>query len=99
MEKLDIKIQKNGFTYKLMCRTDKVALYSQHHPRGDSLAAYEVFRVQKQGGHESVLKSGQNIVYVEKELFPRDEHFGYSAWTYKRFKGARDKYDELCMER
>jgi len=90
MIKLEPEIQKNGFTYRQMCRTNEVALYSQHHPCTEPVAAYEVFRVRIQGGHESVLIGGSEVLYVEREMFPHDEMFGYGAWTYKVFKNVRD---------
>lgn len=66
--------RKNGIGYKLLDRTDKVALFEQKLPEGD-LAGYEVCEIHTQKA--CTMPSGRS--YPEKELTPSDEQFGYDS--------------------
>jgi hypothetical protein len=88
MERLAKEIQKNGYLYRLVERTSKIteaggkkmdkAIYGQYAPTG--IIAHEVFYIRTQKPSTITIK-GQVIVYEEKELFPKDEDFGKTAWS------------------
>lgn len=89
MKVLNDTIKKNGFTYKLHKREGNVAIYEQwdYDDREEPmLVAYEVFIVKI--APDSEIK-GRKIEGGER--FPKNEDFGYSAWTYSTFGGSFEK--------
>ena len=73
MIRLADNIRKNGFDYTLVQRNDVAAIYAQ----GNGF--FEVFRIKQQKEKIAVM-DGKSISYPEKELFPSNEDFGYTAW-------------------
>jgi len=75
MTKIPEQVRHNGFTYKLVERKDRAAIYAQIdenspvHPQG--ILAYEVWMV---GTFFRI---------------PNDEAFGITAWTYPTLEAAR----------
>ena len=90
MKRLEQTLKKNGFIYRLVQRTEHVAIYDQVG------YAYEVFKVR-------VAKPWKyNPDY--SELFPSNEDFGKTAWSFGYFGdsvAAKDralaKYSEICV--
>ena len=74
MEELKQIIRKNGFIYKLVHRTKRVAMYQQWDE--EQLMGYEVFLIKVQKYREAFGK-----IFPKKEQFPGNENFGYSAWS------------------
>lgn len=91
MKKLELEIKKNGFVYKQEHRTDNVALYSQWDE--GRIICYEVFRIWVQKAREWNGKT-----FPEKEVYPRDEDFGYSAWAPNSLQRAESIYDKLVLD-
>lgn len=94
MEKLPLEIKKNHYDYKLISRNDKAAIYGQYLPGGELLIAYEVFQIREQQASTSVI-NGQIINYIEKELFPSDEEFGKTAWSFNNLENAEKCFNGL----
>lgn len=99
MEQLKQEITRRKsdvFVYRLIKRNQFVALYGQWYTEGDEpkLVCYEVFMIRRQKESSRLLK-GKMIHYAEKELFPKDEDFGYTAWAINDIKRATDKFDVL----
>ena len=93
MKKLNKHIRKNGFDYEFVKRGKKSFIYKQHitNWKGERCAdAYEVFK--RKVIPESVVFG--NAV-EEHEHFPKDSDFGISAWSYRDFSEACDKFEEL----
>ena len=89
MKTLENTIKKNGFTYKLHKREDDLAIYEQwdlDNPDEPILIAYEVFIVKITKDFEI---KGKQITGGER--FPRNEDFGYTAWTYSAFGGSQNE--------
>ena len=94
MEKLPEIIKKNNYEYHQLKRNDKAALYSQNLPGGELPIAYEAFEIRflKEG---TAVIGGVTINYVEKELFPSDEEFGKTAWSFQKFENAEKCFNGL----
>ena len=88
-KKLQEKVKKNGFEYRLVKRTDEKAIYSQHTPLGD-LIAYEVFKTRLSKPHPKSVEDLKNFDLVE--IFPSDEEFGTRAWTYSNLGQAEKAF-------
>lgn len=80
---------KNGFIYTLVKREDKVAMYQQHNKAGE-LVAFEVFSITTHNGYEIAGK-----IIPPAELFPSNEMFGVTAWSFRDREGALIKFKEL----
>lgn len=87
MEILPLVIKKNHYEYHQIKRSDKAAIYSQCLPGGELVIAYEVFQIRQQKAGEGIL-GGVTITFVEKELFPSDEEFGKTAWSFTGLERA-----------
>lgn len=88
MKKLLYVVRKNGFDYVLITRTETKAIYQQSF-EGKTIA-YEVFIVK-------VIKECTlaGVVIPEHEKFPSDNDFGKTAWSYKDYDSALQKYHSL----
>jgi len=73
-----------GLTAKLVCRTDKKAIYY----RWDNV--YEVFRITIKPAGEVFGK-----MYPTREAYPSNEDFGAIAWCFNDEKLAREMYDRI----
>ena len=92
MKILPSEVSKNGFIYRLVERDHKRAIYSQS--IGSKIYAYETFIIKTQKA--SSQKIGDEWVYREnKELFPTNENFGRSAWTFRKLSEAKAKFYDL----
>ncbi len=90
------RTKKDVFEYRLVKRNDYVAMFAQWYMDCDvpRIVAYEVFRIRKQKpGLKKI--GGATIQFRAKELFPRDEDFGYTAWAITDVKRADEKFEEL----
>jgi len=93
IKKLPENINRNGFVYKLVERTDKKAIYSQHSKEG-KLYRYEIFKtkLRKLGRYDNPTDIK---LYARKEAFPSDEEFGKRAWTYFKYEDAKKAFDAI----
>lgn len=88
MKTLPEKLRKNGFDYELVQRDANRAIYKQH--VSENCHYWEVFRIRKR--KESIFKGKQ---IPEREIFPSDEDFGYTAWTCMTLERAMERYNLL----
>ena len=79
-----VGVGKPGLSAKLIMRTDKKALYY----RWDK--AYEVFRIRIEEGGEMFGR-----MYPKREVYPRNEDFGVSAWCYTDKELAIERYNAI----
>jgi len=91
MKPLPDKLRKNGFNYTLVCRDGKLAIYRQEVT--EKVQYFEVFVVKIKP--ESVFKGK---VIPEREVFPSNEDFGKTAWSYRNYKDAEAKFRCLVEE-
>ena len=92
MKELAEVINRNGYIYKQLKRTDKAAMYSQSdaEDREADFKAFEVFKI-KIGKAKVVF----GVELPEKEKFPSDEDFGKWAWTYTDYEKAIDRFNKI----
>lgn len=97
MEQLPLKLKINGLILKQVKRTDKVAMYSVHHPdKSEDLCAYEVIKIQHQ--KEGVMiRNGIEFKMKEKEKLPGNSHFGSQGWSFATLEQAEKKWEELSV--
>lgn len=88
MKELNKTINKNGFEYHQINKGQNAYIYEQIVAPG--VIYYEVFF--KQGRPEELIK---DKLYPEREVFPKDEDFGYSAWTMRSYDKARKKFNAI----
>jgi len=81
-------IHKNGYSYTQVYRGLRSCIYEQHVT--PSVTYYEVFLIKI-----SREKCINDKIIEARERFPRDEDFGYSAWTFSDFEKALRRYNEL----
>lgn len=100
MKKLEKEITKRGFDYKMVKRTEKIALYEMW-TRGKDvmLAGHEVFLVIV--APPKIMEIKKVVEHLpERELFPADSAFGVTAWSVgtdperalKRFNELKKQY-------
>jgi hypothetical protein len=92
MKELADVINRNGYIYKQLKRTDKAAMYSQSDAEDleADFKAFEVFKI-KIGKAKVVF----GVELPEKEKFPSDEDFGKWAWTYTDYGKAMDRFNKI----
>lgn len=90
MRPLPQSLRKNGFDYNLAYRDAKRAIYRQHVT--ENCQYFEVFqiRIAKAGTFK-----GKNI--PEREVFPSDNDFGSTAWTFREYDKALAKFNTLLV--
>ncbi len=88
-EKLSEVVEVSGtgipsLTAKCVKRTAKKAMYY----RNDNV--YEVFKIKISKEEEAFGKT-----YPKREVYPGNEDFGKTAWTYREEKNALRRYNEI----
>lgn len=90
MKPLPERVRKNGFTYFLLQRTPKKAIYIQTYDNVQ--VGFEVFLIKVRGTQYSHILC-RNLQPCER--FPCNEDFGKSAWSFRGLDDAIKKYDAL----
>lgn len=88
MISLPQNLRKNGFDYVLIKRGQKSCIYKQM-VEGKTIA-YEVFIIRIVPGR---FINGNWI--DEREKFPHNEAFGYTAWTCNTWERARIRFNNF----
>ncbi len=81
-------LRKNGFTYTQVLREGNKAIYEQSITR--KLKYFEVFVIRTRP--ERLLK-GKLI--LGGEVFPGNEDFGKTAWSYRTYEKALLKFNSI----
>ena len=85
MIRLNDRYEKMGMEYRLLERTEKVALYAVF------LSGYRVnYEVIKIRVHKP--DKYNNTLY---EVYPNTEKFGIDGWSYNHLEDAKKKYNEM----
>ena len=96
---LGTTIVKNGFTYKLIERTEDVAIYEQR--ISESRRMYEVFRIKTYSPKRALAgiyrDKGKSISSLPdlKELYPSDNDFGKTAFIAFELGRAYEIFEQL----
>ena len=88
VEKLPLKLRKNGFNYTQVCRGWRSFVYEQLIT--PEIKYFEVFELRIQPEREKFGK-----LYPTKERFPGNEDFGVWAWTCRTLEKAMERFNEL----
>lgn len=88
MRALPLNKQYNGYNYTQVVRNGKAAIYEQ--TVGANCQYYEVFAIKNLP--EKVIK---DTIIPEREQWPKDEDFGYTAWTMRSVDKALIKFGIL----
>ena len=88
MKSLPDKLRKNGFNYVKVIRKGTVCIYEQDYSK--NVKYYEVFIVK--AVNDRIYKG---LLRPAHEVFPRDEDFGKTAWSCRRFEDAKKRFDQL----
>lgn len=104
IEKLQERVRKNGFDYKLVARSDKAAMYEQLEENGEPTDHWEVFNIittpyrsEMRKFYTRMKREFKEENFAEyKEHFPTDNDFGYTAWTFTDFDEAKEKFKSLA---
>lgn len=75
-----------------LIRTDKTALYKQFDKDENRTACYEVFRIKTR---KELYSKSLKKVFPCKELYPKNEDFGYSAWSIHKYEEALKAFSEI----
>lgn len=95
--KLEAEIESKNQTYVLIERTEKKALY-KHNTTG-----YEVFKIKTADNHVNKLRfakqRNQTLDLTDvpelREVYPKDEDFGKTAWYITDLNNALKRYENL----
>jgi len=99
MKKLPLIIKKNGFTYTQILCCGSCYVFEQDYnsgikyPEGDTpkkIVFYEVFRARVRPTETIHGKQ-----YPKREVYPKDEDFGVTAWAIRDMGKAVKKLMEL----
>jgi hypothetical protein len=90
MNRLPKTRKKNGCFYRLLCRSERVAMYEMSYTEGGPVMSYEVFLIKVA---PACVLHGHAI--TEHERFPSNEEFGKSAWAYSTREFAQATFDRL----
>lgn len=82
-----------GFRFNQIKRTEKVALYSVE--CSGPYPHYEVFLIFSSG--QLVMLDGKrhSNADIRHEIYPKDEKFGVTAWTFNSLEHAERRYELL----
>lgn len=95
MKRLQDKFQFAGWDYSIIERTEKHFIFEKSAQFATRIG-YEVFqrRISPAG---KFVRDGVEIETEEKEMFPKDEHFGKWAWSGLSIDDARKIADKIAL--
>ena len=88
MKRLPEELRCNGYTYTLHMRGKRACIYAQHVAPGKR--RWEVFLIKTRPAEDIIGKS-----YPEREVFPSNESFGKTAWTFIKLENAEKAFVSL----
>ena len=81
---------KYGYTFQLLAREAKKAIYAQSY--NDHIVAYEIIKIRvRPPRYNAFMKR----IEPEREVYPSSEQWGTKGWTYKTWKIALEKYNNM----
>ncbi len=103
MEKLREIYRRDPYEFRLVKRSELVAMYAlwfMDVEDGDEprIHCYEVFQIKKQKPQIRVIPGYREVEYREKELYPRNEDFGRTAWAPSSVERAEEIFESLTRE-
>jgi len=91
MQLLPDKLRKNHFDYTKIHTGGRSFVFCQCYE--GNIIGYEVFRLKI---NKACVFHGVNL--PERQAFPGNEDFGKWAWSYREYKDAMKKFNELENE-
>lgn len=92
MRAIEPEFTSKGFTFKLLKRSGLVCLFAKTQP-GVASEHFEVVILQEYPEEERFGKR-----YPERELMPRDEHWGTAGWSFMDRQSAEKRYLQECPD-
>lgn len=90
MKTLPLQLRKNGFNYTQVLREGNKAIYEQSVT--SQVKYFEVFIVRQRP--ERILKG--RLIHAG-EVFPGNEDFGKTAWSFRNYEKALIKFNSLGL--
>ena len=98
MKKIPETFRKNRFSYKILKRSDTVAIYEQKNKEG-VVVGYETHKVRSRvfSPREFKQRDGSVKRYEggKAECLACDEEFGVLGWFFECYGNALDKFEEI----
>jgi len=91
MQSIDPLFKSNGFTFKLIQREGKLAIFGKTKPN-HSRVTWEVVKLQTHKAH--TWPSGETS--PEREAMPSPESWGTLGWSYLTLQDARRRFASLA---
>ena len=88
MEKLSKEFRQSGWDIKQLERKGNWGLYER---RNGTSVNYEVVKIRVQKGSTAII-AGKEVIFKNKEVYPKDEDFGSAGWCYMELKNAQADY-------
>lgn len=107
MQTIPQTFKHGGYTYNLVKRNDKVAIYHvigqiPYDVNKSFTVGYEthIIRHRKARHNEFVNPQGKNIIIqsVDKEMLASDNDFGMYAWFFPSLERADKRFEELSKK-
>jgi hypothetical protein len=87
---LPLQFKKHGYTYNLVIRGSKTAIYSQH--IDNLLIGFEVIKIRvRPPRYNHFLKRKEHA----REYYPTNEQWGKFGWTCKTIERAKEVYKSI----
>lgn len=84
---------QDPLTYTQLKRTEKVAIYERS--RNGSVKDYEVFFIKVDPKGKKIF---QQVLEDDREKYPSNNSFGFTAWSFNSKVAAMRRYEQLCKE-
>jgi hypothetical protein len=81
----------DGYSHVLVERSGRGAIFSKRRPLGRT-RSYEIVRLENRGAENIGGKE-----YPAREVYPRSEQWGITAWTCLSLQAARKKLAEITL--
>ena len=88
--------EAKGFKFKMLFENDKAFMFevSYQNEEGYTSRWYEVFERKVSKAKDSIMK-GVLVHFEEREVYPKSNSFGVSAWCINNYDRAKAKFDYI----
>ena len=85
-----------GFKFKMLFENEKAFMYEVSYENEDSYTSkwYEVFERKVSKATDTIMK-GIMVHFEEREVYPKSNSFGISAWCINNYDRAKSKFDYI----
>ena len=101
MIRIETVFIRNGFYFEQLRREENIALYQKTsvHPRtlvveSEAIPSYEVIKIKIQKA-TTITVGDEAFEVVEKEIYPKENHWGIHGFTFNIYEDALDFFYTL----